>query len=82
MRVLLFTCVVCLAFGSRAVADDTLTLSQVIGAAVRSSPDLERASLDVKAAEGAALAAQGIEDTHVGAVVSYSGEKEDRKSVV
>jgi outer membrane protein TolC len=75
MRVLLSTCVVCV-LGSRAVADDTLTLPQVIAAAVRASPDLERASLDVKAAEAAALAAQGIEDTHVGASMSYSGERD------
>jgi outer membrane protein len=75
MRVLLSMCVVCL-LGSRAFADDTLTLPQVIAAAVRASPDFERASLDVKAAEGAALAAQGIEDTHVGANVSYQANRD------
>src|SRR5262249_30867408 len=75
MRVLLSTCVVCL-LGSRAFADDTLTLPQVIAAAVRASPDFERASLDVKAAEGAALAAQGIEDTHVGANASYNAVRD------
>ena len=75
MRVLLSTCVVCL-LGSRAFADDTLTLPQVIAAAVRASPDFERASLDVKAAEGAALAAQGLEDTHVGANLAYTGRRD------
>jgi outer membrane protein TolC len=48
-------------------ADDTLTLPQVLAAAVRQSPDLERASIDLKAAEAALLKAKGIEDTHVGA---------------
>jgi len=75
MRVLLSICVVCL-MDSWAFADDTLTLPQVIAAAVRASPDFERASLDVQSAEGAALAAQGIEDTHVGASVSYGGERD------
>jgi outer membrane protein TolC len=52
-------------------ADDKaekLTLQQVVTVAVRQSPDLERASLDVRAADAAVARAEGVEDTHVGAV--------------
>jgi len=54
---------------SPAVADDVLTLPQVLAAAVRQAPELERASMDVKVAEAALLRAQGIEDAHVNATL-------------
>jgi outer membrane protein TolC len=67
MRVPVVVAIVVSAFSPLARADDTLTLPQVLAAAVRQSPDLERASIDLKAAEAALQKAKGIEDTHVGA---------------
>jgi outer membrane protein TolC len=44
-----------------------LRLSDVVAAAVRQSPELEQARIDVEAARAALVQAQGVEDTHVGA---------------
>src|SRR5215467_11305016 len=44
-----------------------LRLDDVIAVAVRQSPDLERARIDVEAARAELLRSEGIEDTHVGA---------------
>ena len=66
MRVPVVAAIAVSAFSSLARADDTLTLPQVLAAAVRQSPDLERASIDLRAAEAALLRAKGIEDTHLG----------------
>lgn len=53
---------------ARAAADPAeLPLADVIKVAVRQSPELERARIDVEAARAALLQAEGIEDTHVGA---------------
>ncbi|HEV7555912.1 MAG TPA: TolC family protein [Kofleriaceae bacterium] len=67
MRVPVVVAIAVSAVSSLARADDTLTLPQVLAAAVRQSPDLERASIDLKTAEAALLRAKGIEDTHLGA---------------
>jgi outer membrane protein TolC len=67
MRVPVVVAIAVSALSPLARADDTLTLPQVLAAAVRQSPDLERASIDLKAAEAALLRAKGIEDTHLGA---------------
>lgn len=45
---------------------DELRLADVVAAAVRQSPELERARIDVDAARAALLRAEGIEDVHVG----------------
>jgi len=70
MRVPVVVAIVVGSSFSLARADDTLTLPQVLAAAVRQSPDLERASIDLKAAEAALLKAKGIEDTHIGAIAN------------
>jgi outer membrane protein len=44
-----------------------LPLAEIVKVAVRQSPDLERARIDVDAARAALLQAEGIEDVHVGA---------------
>jgi outer membrane protein TolC len=58
--------------GARAEStdSDTLRLADVIAAAVRQSPDLERARIDVAAARAQLLRAEGVEDTHLGVVVN------------
>jgi outer membrane protein TolC len=53
------------AHGAHADSEE-LRLVDVIAAAVRQSPDLERARIDVAAARAQLLRAEGIEDTHVG----------------
>jgi outer membrane protein len=47
-----------------------LPLAQVIAVAVRQSPELERARIDVEAARAQLLQAQGAGDTHVGAAAT------------
>jgi outer membrane protein TolC len=89
--------VVALAAGARgaraeSAEADELRLADVIAAAVRRSPDLERARIDVAAARAQLLRAEGSEDTHVGvaatAVASHntpddpSGEAEIRELTV
>src|SRR4051812_33013117 len=57
-------------FSARAAsADDrsVLRLADVVGVAVRQSPELSRAKIDVDQARAELLAAEGIEDVHVGA---------------
>ncbi len=49
---------------------DELRLADVVAAAVRQSPELERARIDVDAARGALLQAEGVEDVHLGAVAT------------
>lgn len=61
-----------LAWPELALADDTLTLPQVLAAAVRQAPDLERATIDMRVAEASLLRAKGIEDTHLGANGTFS----------
>src|SRR5437762_6712701 len=65
-------CVVSLV--ARAAADPaeppTLPLAEVVKVAVRQSPELERARIDVEAARAALLQAEGIEDVHLGATVT------------
>jgi outer membrane protein TolC len=46
---------------------DELRLAEIIAVAVRQSPELERARIDVDAARAELLQAEGIEDVHVGA---------------
>ena len=84
MRVPVVVAIAVSAFSPSVRADDTLTLPQVLAAAVRQSPDLERASIDLKAAEAALLKAKGIEDTHLGAAgegVRYATTIDNEKSV-
>src|ERR1043165_8282823 len=45
-----------------------LSLAEVVKVAVRQSPELERARIDVDAARAALLHAKGIEDVHVRAI--------------
>jgi len=65
--------------GARGEPDDAklaeLRLAEVIAAAVRQSPDLERARIDVAAARALLQQAEGVGDTHVGgrATVSAAG---------
>jgi outer membrane protein TolC len=55
-----------------ALADtDELRLTDVISAAVRHSPELERARIDVEASRASLLRAAGGEDLHVGATASW-----------
>jgi len=51
---------------SSARADEPMPLADVIAVAVRQSPELERAKLDVAAAKAELLRAQGITDAHIG----------------
>jgi outer membrane protein len=51
---------------------DELRLVDVIAAAVRQSPELERARIDVDTARAQLLRAEGIEDTHIGAAATTS----------
>src|SRR4051812_42256621 len=66
--------VVLVAAARGARADSTgstaLRLADVIAAAMRQSPDLERARIDVAAARAQLLRAEGAEDTHLGAAAS------------
>jgi len=56
--------------GARAHAQPAeLPLAEVIKVAVRQSPELERARIDLDAARAALLQAQGVEDVHVGATL-------------
>ena len=55
--------------GARAESGE-LRLSEVIAAAVRHSPDLERARIDLAAARAQLLRAEGVEDTHVEAAAT------------
>lgn len=48
---------------------DAVRLAEVIAVAVRQSPELERARIDVDAARAQLLRAEGSEDVHVGAQV-------------
>jgi outer membrane protein len=60
-----------LLFTVRAHADSgELRLEDIVAVAVRQSPDLARARIDVEAARAELLRAQGIGDTHVGARAS------------
>src|SRR4051812_45829371 len=45
--------------------EPVLRLGDLVGVAVRQSPDLERARIDVAAARAALVQAEGIEDLHV-----------------
>src|SRR5690349_8144775 len=69
---LVLACVVFVA--ARAAADPAasteLPLAEVVKVAVRQSPELERARIDVEAARAALLQAEGIEDFHIGATVT------------
>ena len=61
--------------GARAQAQPAeLPLTEVIKVAVRQSPELERARIDLDAARAALLKAQGSEDVHIGATVSEQVE--------
>jgi outer membrane protein len=51
--------------GVARAAPDELRLADVIAVAVRQSPDLERARIDVDAARAQLLRAEGSEDTHL-----------------
>src|SRR4051812_12965546 len=64
--------VVLVALAADASAEPTIKLAEVIAVAVRQSPELERARIDVATAQGQLLQAQGIEDTH--ATASASGQ--------
>jgi outer membrane protein TolC len=51
---------------SEMIAATELRLADVVAVAMRQSPDLERARIDVDAARGGVMRAEGVEDTHVG----------------
>lgn len=51
-------------------AEPELKLEQVVAVAVRQSPELARARIDLEAARAQLLRAEGVEDTHVGAEAS------------
>jgi outer membrane protein TolC len=60
-----------LLFTARAHAEPAeLRLEDVIAAAVRRSPELERARIDIEAARAELLRAEGVEDTQVSALAS------------
>jgi outer membrane protein len=59
-----------------------LPLTEVVKVAVRQSPELERARIDLDAARAALLQAEGVEDVHVGATLSGQLTKAPPNDVV
>ncbi|HEU4729478.1 MAG TPA: TolC family protein [Kofleriaceae bacterium] len=90
----MIVCAGVLIAGARAAAAEpaALRLADVIAVAVRQSPELERARIDVAAARAQLLRAEGSEDTHLGAkatglavrtrAIDGAGEFEQREVTV
>src|ERR1700753_1982712 len=56
-------------------AEPALRLADIVAVAVRQSPELEHARIDATAAQAQLQAAEGIEDSHIGAQITGTASR-------